>query len=120
MRRLASIAGRLDERLLIGGATVLPGQIEALVLKHEGLEPVYQLLLTQEGGADRLAVSAEVSAALAADNPARERLAGALRQEILDLTGIAADVRLHSPGTLERSTGRARRVLDQRPPPAAA
>jgi phenylacetate-CoA ligase len=120
MRRIARIAGRLDDRIVMGSSSFLPGQIEELILKQEALAPHYQLELLQEGRADLLIVHTEPTATAASDRAVRERVAATLRESIRAATGVAAQIRVGEPGTVERSKGRAQRVIDKRPPGAAA
>jgi phenylacetate-CoA ligase len=116
MRRMARIRGRSDDMLIIRGVNVFPSQIEELVLKCEGLSAHYQLEVSRSGQLDELTVSVECAGAL----PGAEPL-GALRRTLADLikgaVGVSAQVRLLEPGTLERTAGKARRVIDTRPRP---
>jgi phenylacetate-CoA ligase len=102
MRRIEKITGRSDDMLIIRGVNVFPSQIEELVLKTAGLAPHYVLELTKEGPLDHLAVVVEGDAAAA------PRLAHAIKSYI----GISAEVRI---GAVERSIGKAKRVIDKRP-----
>jgi phenylacetate-CoA ligase len=115
MRRIGRIAGRLDDLITMGHASLLPSQVEQLVLRQGGLEPLYQLELGVHGAAEQLTVHTEAGPELAGEPAGRERVAGELRQAIQAATGVAADVKVDDPGTLERSQGRARRVIDRRP-----
>lgn len=117
MRRIARIAGRVDDRVVIGSASLLPGELEELIVQQDGLEPFYQIELTGEGGAEQLTVQTEASIRIAGDGAARERVASELAHAIQAATGVAAQVRVGDPGTLERSQVRARRVIDRRLPP---
>lgn len=120
MRRIGRIAGRLDDQIVIEGARLLPMHIEELVLQQEGLAPLYQIELSRDRrGADELTVHAEVSPGAAADHGARERLASNLRKAIQAATGVATQVKIADPASLERSHGRARRVIDRRQPAPA-
>jgi phenylacetate-CoA ligase len=105
MRRIEKITGRSDDMLIIRGVNVFPSQIEELVLKQPGLAPHYVLELTKRGPLDHLAVIVE------GDGPACD----ALEQHIKSRIGISAEVR---PGSVERSIGKARRVIDKRPKPS--
>jgi phenylacetate-CoA ligase len=104
MRRIEKITGRSDDMLIIRGVNVFPSQIEELVLKQPGLAPHYVLELTKRGPLDHLAVIVEGDGA-ACD---------ALEQHIKSRIGISAEVR---PGVVERSIGKAKRVIDRRPKP---
>jgi phenylacetate-CoA ligase len=88
--------------LIIRGVNVFPSQIEELILKQPGLSPHYVLELTKEGPLDHLTVVVE-------GDP---QATGALQHHIKSYIGISADVRI---GAVERSIGKAKRVIDKRP-----
>jgi phenylacetate-CoA ligase len=115
MRRMARIRGRSDDMLIIRGVNVFPSQIEELVLKCEGLSPHYQLEVSRSGQLDQLTVSVERSGAPAAGNEPHEALRRTLEDLIRGAVGLAAQVRVLEAGTLERTPGKARRVIDTRP-----
>jgi phenylacetate-CoA ligase len=102
MRRMEKITGRSDDMLIIRGVNVFPSQIEELILKTPGLAPHYILELSKDGPMDHLTVVVEGDAG-GADQ---------LRQQIKAYIGISSDVRI---GTIERSLGKAKRVIDKRP-----
>jgi phenylacetate-CoA ligase len=102
MRRMERITGRSDDMLIIRGVNVFPSQIEELILKTAGLSPHYVLELSKSGPLDHLTVVVEG----AADG------ANALAHDIKSYIGISAEVRI---GTIERSIGKAKRVIDKRP-----
>ena len=102
MRRIEKITGRSDDMLIIRGVNVFPSQIEELVLKQPGLAPHYVLEVSKQGPLDHLTVVVEGEAAACAG----------LQHDIKALIGISADVKL---GQVERSIGKAKRVLDKRP-----
>jgi phenylacetate-CoA ligase len=102
MRRIEKITGRSDDMLIIRGINVFPSQIEELVLKQPGLAPHYVLELTKHGPLDHLAVIVE-------GEPAACKT---LEHHIKSRIGISAEVR---PGSVERSIGKAKRVIDKRP-----
>ena len=112
MRRLARIGGRSDDMLIVRGVNVFPSQIEALVLELAGLAPHYQLELTRAAHLDQLAVQVECLAGTS--RAARGGLARELAARIKAYIGISAEVRVGDPGSLERSQGKARRVVDRR------
>ena len=114
MRRLARISARTDDMLIIRGVNLFPSQIEELLLKVPGLAPHYQLVLTREGHLDQLAVLVECRPELAADPSARSALQRELQGGIKAGVGISTRVTVGDPGSVERSAGKARRVLDQR------
>jgi len=114
MRRMARITGRSDDMLIIRGVNVFPSQIEELMLKRGGLAPHYLLEVTRDGHLDSLSVQVECTDGAAGDSGLRDRLTIELQRDIKDVVGISARVVVQKPGTLERSAGKARRVVDKR------
>jgi phenylacetate-CoA ligase len=113
MRRMEKITGRSDDMLIIRGVNVFPTQVEELILKDRALEPHYQLEITRPGNLDELAVVVERSpAAGSADGDVAGRN---LAHNIKSMIGVTAEVRVVAPGGIERSLGKARRVIDKRP-----
>jgi phenylacetate-CoA ligase len=102
MRRMERISGRTDDMLIIRGVNVFPSQIEELILKHPELSPHYVLEVSKDGPLDHLAVIVEGSRAALP----------ALAHDIKSYIGISAEVRI---GEVERSIGKAKRVIDKRP-----
>ena len=113
MRRIAKITGRSDDMLIIRGVNVFPSQIEELLLRCAGLTPHYLLELTREGHLDSLAVHVECAAAV--DSNSRKEAGLQLGRLIKNNVGVSVIVHVRDPGALERSAGKARRVLDLRP-----
>ena len=113
MRRIEKITGRSDDMLIIRGVNVFPTQIEELILKHAALAPHYQLEVTRPKNLDELAVLVErAPGAGGADGDA----AGAkLAQLVKSLIGVTIEVRVVQSGGIERSIGKAKRVVDKRP-----
>ena len=117
MRRIDRISGRSDDMLIIRGVNVFPSNIEAVLAKEEKLAPHYLLELRRPGSLDELDVIVETRASLAGKLGVAE-LATLERQaehSIKVFAGVTTKVRVVEPGTLERSQGKARRVLDLRP-----
>ncbi len=113
MRRMEKITGRSDDMLIIRGVNVFPTQVEELILKDRALEPHYQLEITRPGNLDELAVVVERSPAAGdADGEAAGRK---LAHNIKSMIGVTAEVRIVAPGGVERSLGKAKRVVDKRP-----
>jgi phenylacetate-CoA ligase len=104
MRRMEKITGRSDDMLIIRGVNVFPSQIEELILKQPGLSPHYVLELSKDGPLDHLTVLVE------------GRGGEALRHEIKSYIGISVDVKEVPISTIERSIGKAKRVIDKRKP----
>jgi len=113
MRRIEKITGRSDDMLIIRGVNLFPTQIEELILKHAALAPHYQLEVTRPKNLDELAVLVErAPGAGGADGDA----AGAkLAQLVKSLIGVTIEVRVVQSGGIERSIGKAKRVVDKRP-----
>jgi phenylacetate-CoA ligase len=113
MRRIEKITGRSDDMMIIRGVNVFPTQIEELILKDAVLAPHYLLEITRPGNLDELTVMVErVPAAGSADgNAAGTRLA----HHIKSMIGVTAGVRVSAPGSIERSLGKAKRIVDKRP-----
>jgi phenylacetate-CoA ligase len=114
MRRMAKIVGRSDDMLIVRGVNVFPTQIEELILQTPLLAPHYVLELTREGPLDALAV--HVEAADAAAFAAGAKAATALIEQVKAMIGISVRVEVRQPGSIERSIGKAKRVIDKRPP----
>jgi len=102
MRRMERVSGRSDDMLIIRGVNVFPSQIEELVLKQPGLAPYYVLDVSKDGPLDHLTVVVEGDAGATR----------ALQHHIKSTIGISAEVRI---GSVERSVGKAKRVIDKRP-----
>ena len=113
MARMARVRGRFDDMLIIRGVNLFPTQVEELILKQEALAPHYQLEISRPKALDELTVLVErAPGAGGADGEA----AGAkLSQLIKSLIGVRAAVRVVQSGGIERSLGKAKRVVDKRP-----
>ncbi len=117
MRRIDRISGRSDDMLIIRGVNVFPSMIEAVLGKEANLAPHYLLELRRPGSLDELDVIVEIRAALAGKLGAADLVELERRAEhlIKVFAGVTTKVRVVEPGTLERSQGKAKRVLDLRP-----
>jgi phenylacetate-CoA ligase len=114
MRRMEKITGRSDDMMIVRGVNVFPTQIEELILKRSELAPHYQCILTREGPLDDLTVAVETRPGTAPDSPAARSAAQLLQHDIKSFIGTTARIELRAEGGVERSAGKARRVLDQR------
>lgn len=114
MRRIEKITGRADDMIILRGVNVFPSQIEEQVLRCELLSGHYQIVLTREDRLDRMAVHVE-SRPDASDPAALEREAETLTRHVKEMLGVSARVVVEPPGAIERSLGKARRVIDKRP-----
>jgi len=114
MRRMEKITGRSDDMMIVRGVNVFPTQIEELILKRGELTPHYQCLLTREGPLDELTVAVETRPDLSPASPEAEDAARVLAHEIKTYVGTSARIELRASGGIERSLGKAKRVIDQR------
>jgi phenylacetate-CoA ligase len=113
MRRMERITGRTDDMMIVRGVNVFPTQVEELLLEVPGLAPHYQILLERDGPLDRMTVLAEAQPTL--DRPDDRRAAGdALAERIKSAVGVTAAVEVTDPGTVQRSIGKAVRIVDRR------
>ncbi|MCL5269768.1 MAG: phenylacetate--CoA ligase [bacterium] len=115
LRRIRRISRRSDDMFIIRGVNVFPSQIETALLAVEGTLPHYQILLTREKGLDQLEVQIEVTAEVFSDKVrALEDLRRQIGLSLEHTLGLRVGVRLVEPHTIQRSEGKARRVIDQR------
>jgi phenylacetate-CoA ligase len=115
LRRIKRISRRSDDMFIIRGINVFPSQIETALLKVEGALPHYQIILTRDKGLDNMEVQVEVTPEVFTDTVgALEELQSKLHKSIENTVGLRASVRLVQPRTLQRSEGKAKRVIDQR------
>jgi len=117
MRRMARVTGRSDDMLIIRGVNVFPSQIEELLLKQVELAPHYVLEVRREGHLDDLDVLVERRAGTAAplSVAAITAIEQDMEQQIKGYIGVTTRVRVVEPGTVQRSQGKAVRVIDKRP-----
>ena len=115
MRRMEKITGRCDDMLIIRGVNVFPTQVEDLILKQPELTPHYLLEITRPGSLDEMTVHVEMCAELArGGQESRQAAAKSLEQNIKGYIGVSTTVMLALPGGIERSVGKAKRVVDRR------
>ena len=113
MRRMGKIVGRSDDMLIIRGVNMFPTQVEEIVLQQGQLTGHYQLVVSREDHLDRVRVRCEIQPAhVQAD---RRAIANDLQHRIKTLIGVSTTVEVGDPDSIERSVGKARRVIDQRP-----
>ena len=113
--RMVRVQGRSDDMLIIRGVNVFPSQIESILLETEGLSPHYQLVVQREGNLDTLTVQVEVDEKNFSDEVRKlQRLEGKIQKNIKEFLGVTALVKLVEPRAIQRSEGKAKRVLDLR------
>ncbi len=116
MRRIEKITGRSDDMLIIRGVNVFPTQVEEQILKQPELTPHYTLEITRPANLDEMTVHVEMGPELAnGAQEARHAAARKLEHNIKSYIGVSTTVRLALPGGIERSIGKAKRILDKRP-----
>ena len=114
MRRMEKITGRSDDMMIIRGVNVFPTQIEELILKRPELSAHYQCVLTREGPLDNLRVAVETRPGLSPESIEARAAAKMLQHEIKVYVGSSVEIELRAEGGVERSQGKAKRVVDQR------
>jgi len=114
MRRMEKITGRSDDMMIVRGVNVFPTQIEELILKRVELTPHYQCILVREGPMDSLIVVVETRPDVLPDSELARAAAAMLQHEIKVYIGTRAEIELRSQGGVERSGGKAKRLLDRR------
>ena len=115
VRRIARIGLRTDDMLIIRGVNVFPSQVESALMAVEGTLPHYQIVLTREKGLDQMAVEVEVTPQFFSDRVRElERLQQSLAHALEQTIGLRVKVSLVKHHTIERSMGKARRVVDRR------
>ena len=113
--RISRITGRTDDMIIVRGVNVFPSQIESVLLEVDGIEPHYQIVVDRKGGLDEIELLVEVSPSFNISGVRElERLGSTIRAEIQSVLGLSVRVRLVEPRTIERSSGKAQRVIDRR------
>ena len=113
MRRMEKVTGRSDDMIILRGVNVFPSQVEEQVLATGGIAPHYQIELFRSGRMDAMRVHVEASPD-AADELSKTAAARMLTKRIKDAIGISAEIAVANPGEVERSQGKAKRVVDNR------
>ena len=128
---MARVSGRSDDMLIIRGVNVFPSQVESVLLMSQEVAPHYRLVVERKGSLDMLEVQVEVTpevykeakdAMLSARRPHGHQRVEALielkkqiKKNIKDIIGITVEMTFKEPGSIERSEGKAKRVIDKRP-----
>ena len=114
MRRMEKVTGRSDDMIIVRGVNVFPTQIEEQILRCEGLAPHFLIELRRNHRLDDMRIIAEARPSHA-DQAARDTQGKLLASYIRGAIGLGAEVIVDEPGKIERSTGKAKRVIDLRP-----
>ncbi|NJD39035.1 MAG: phenylacetate--CoA ligase [Geobacter sp.] len=113
--RIARMSGRSDDMLIIRGVNVFPSQIESILVRIEGVEPHYLLIVDRKDNLDTLEVQVEVDERIFSDEiKVLQSLSRRIEKEIKDMLGVTCTVKLVEPKTIQRSEGKAQRVRDNR------
>lgn len=114
-RRMVRVMGRTDDMLIIRGVNVFPSQIEHVLFDIEGTEPHYQIVIDRKGALDDATVLVEVQESIFFDEMKKQNeLIQQIKRRLSSELGISVDVKLVEKKTLERSEGKAKRVIDNR------
>ncbi|GGE57087.1 phenylacetate--CoA ligase PaaK [Actibacterium pelagium] len=113
MRRMEKITGRSDDMIILRGVNVFPSQVEEQVMATGGLAPYYQIELYKSGRMDAMRVFVEAEPG-SADNMSKTAAARMLTKRIKDIVGVSTEIIVGDPGDVERSQGKAKRVVDNR------
>ena len=113
MRRMQKVTGRTDDMIILRGVNLFPTQIEELILTVPALAPQFQCVLERPGRMDTLTVRVEARPDAAISDHAAA--SSALQKLVKNKIGVTVEVSVLEPGGLERSIGKARRLIDQRP-----
>jgi phenylacetate-CoA ligase len=112
---MARVKGRSDDLLFVKGVKVFPSEIESVLFEIEGTEPHYQIVLERHAGVDEATVLVEVSESIFFDQMRRQtELRETIQRRLQSELGVAVEVKLVGKRTIERSEGKARRVVDRR------
>ena len=114
MRRMEKITGRSDDMMIVRGVNVFPTQIEELILSQSALSAHYQCILEKEGPLDALTVKVETRKGLPCDSSEAKQAALNLEHDAKAYIGTSLKVELCLEGGIERSMGKAKRVIDRR------
>lgn len=113
--RMQRVTGRSDDMLIIRGVNVFPSQIESILIETEGLSPHYQLVVERDGNLDILTVKVEIAGSAFSDEIKNlQRLERKIQKNIKEFLGVTARVKLVEPKSIERSAGKAKRIIDLR------
>ena len=112
MRRMDKITGRSDDMLIIRGVNVFPSQVEEQILTIDSLSPHYMIEVSRENNMDSLCICVEPKAEMSAD--AVDAACTQLQQQVKGMIGVSSKIKMQTVGSLPRSEGKAKRVVDNR------
>ena len=112
--KMKRVIGRSDDMLIIRGVNIFPSQVESVLLSMGDTAPHYQLLIDREHNLDKMTVMVEMSDRLLKSAEDVKMVERKICDRLKAATGVGATVRLVVPKTIERSEGKANRVVDNR------
>ncbi len=114
-RRINRLKGRSDDMLIIRGVNVYPQQIEGIIIEAEGTAPHYQIIVTREGALDTVEILVEIAEGTFTDTiKGLQQREQKIQKTIKEFLGVTTKVRLVEPKTIERTDGKAKRIIDKR------
>ncbi len=114
-RRIARLMGRNDDMLIIRGINIFPSQVEDVLMRIEGVQPQYLLIVDRQGNLDTMEIKVEVTESLFTDEVrGLEELREKIKHQIKTMLNISVKVTLVEPNTIPRAVGKAKRVEDRR------
>ncbi|HEY3375319.1 MAG TPA: phenylacetate--CoA ligase [Candidatus Aquicultor sp.] len=115
LARMDRVTGRTDDMIIIRGVNVFPSQIESVLMEIEGTEPHYMIIVDRVGTMDTMQIQVEVNERFFSDEvKGLEAFGRKVKREIESILNISVDVKLVEPKTIQRSEGKAKRVIDNR------
>jgi len=112
---MAKVIGRSDDMLIIGGVNVFPSQIESALFTVKGIEPHYQIIVDRINNLDKIEIQVELEDELFSDEvKTLQNLKNQLEKNVASAISISVKIHFVSRGTIERSIGKAVRVIDKR------
>jgi phenylacetate-CoA ligase len=115
LARMARVASRTDDLLVVGGVKLFPAQLEQVLTQVEGVEPHYRVLISREGRAERIEVQVEVSSALLTGDVGRLlKTENLLKQKFQAELGLAVELKFVEPRTIGPVEHPSQRVIDAR------
>jgi phenylacetate-CoA ligase len=114
---MGRITGRSDDMLIIRGVNVFPSQIETVLMARKDVAPYYLLIVDRKEHMDTLEVEVEINEQVFSDAVKDlQNMERDIEKDVKDLLGVSCKVRLKEPKTIQRSQGKAQRVIDKRKP----
>jgi phenylacetate-CoA ligase len=114
--RMRRVHRRTDDMIIYRGVNIYPSQIEAILAEVEGTEPHFQIVLERKGSLDEMEIQVEMSPEIFPDTMRKlVEMEERIRSRVAARTGVSPRIKLVEPKTLERTSGKAKRVIDRRP-----